>query len=123
MHLVGPKLREEGRPLLGATLRKIGPKPSRQAESGKADSDRRRRAFLCATAMEEPLSRAVAYSAALELIGFGLNLIGDDHGPAVLAVAEALTAELAAVQKSWRQIVAASSRAPARRSTKRRRRA
>ncbi len=70
--------------------------------------------------MEEPLSRAVAYSGALELIGFGLNRIGDDHGQAVLAIAEALTADLAAVQKAWRQIMTSSS---ARRSPKRRRRA
>ena len=70
--------------------------------------------------MEEPLSRALAYSRALELIGFGLNRIGDDHGQAVLTIAEAMTAELAKVQKSWRQVFAASAHAPARRSSKRR---
>jgi len=70
--------------------------------------------------LEEPLNRALAYSGALELIGFGLNRIGDDNGQAVLAIAEALTVELASVQKSWRQIVAASTGARDRRSTKRR---
>jgi hypothetical protein len=70
--------------------------------------------------MEEPLSRAIAYSGALELVGFGLNRIGDDHGQVVLAIAEAMTADLAAVQKSWRQTMASSS---ASRSPKRRPRA
>jgi hypothetical protein len=60
--------------------------------------------FLCTNAMEEPLSRAIAYNGALELVGFGLCRIGDDHGQAVLAIAEAMTADLAAVQKAWRQI-------------------
>lgn len=76
--------------------------------------------FLLVNAMEEPLNRAIAYGEALELIGFGLNRIGDDHGQAVLAIAEAITADLAAVQKTWRQIMANSS---ARRSPKRRPRA
>jgi hypothetical protein len=73
--------------------------------------------------MEEPLSRALAYASALELVGFGLNRIGDDHGQAVLAVAEAMTVDLEAVQTAWRQIMAASSRAPFRRGPKRRPRA
>jgi hypothetical protein len=65
-----------------------------------------------AATMEEPLNRALAYSGALELIGFGLNRIGDDHGQAVLALAETMTLELVAVQKTWRHIFAASSRRP-----------
>lgn len=76
--------------------------------------------FLSATAMEEPLNRALAYSSALELIGFGLNRIGDGHGQAVLAIAEAMTADLAAIQTAWRQIMASAS---ARRSSNRRPRA
>jgi hypothetical protein len=77
--------------------------------------------FLCTNAMEEPLSRAIAYNGALELVGFGLCRIGDDHGQAVLAIAEAMTADLAAVQKAWRQIMVAGP--SARRRPKRRPRA
>ena len=62
-----------------------------------------------AVAMEEPLCRAISYGGALELIGFGLNLVGNDHGQAVLAIAEAMVAELVAVEKSWRQIMATGS--------------
>ncbi len=83
-----------------------------------AVADLRRHVFSLACEMEEPLSRALAYSGALELIGFGLNRTGDDHGQAVLAIAEAMTADLEAVQKAWRQIMAAGS--SARRRSKRR---
>ena len=71
---------------------------------------------MSANAMEEPLARAMAYCSALELIGFGLNRIGDDHGQAVIALAETLSADLVMVQKSWRQMVGS----PARRSANRR---
>lgn len=67
------------------------------------------RVVACAVAMEEPLSRAISYGYALELIGFGLKRIDDDHGQAVLAIAETMAAELVAVQKSWRQIMATGS--------------
>jgi hypothetical protein len=75
---------------------------------------------LVATAMEEPLDRALAYSGALDLIGFGLNRIGDDHGRAVLAIAEVMTLELVMLQKSWRQMMAACARRPTGRSARRR---
>jgi hypothetical protein len=68
--------------------------------------------------MEEPLSRAISYGGALELIGFGLKQIDENHGQAVLAIAEVMAAELVAVQKSWRQIMVTSS--GARRTSKRR---
>jgi hypothetical protein len=68
--------------------------------------------------MEEPLARAVSYVGALELIGYGLCRIGDEHGMSVIALAEAMSADLGAVQKSWRQIVRTPARRRANRSTK-----
>jgi len=59
--------------------------------------------------MEEPLNRVIAYGTVLELIGYGLNRIGDDHGQAVLAIAETMLADLEAVKKSWRKIMATGS--------------
>ena len=73
---------------------------------------------MLANAMELPLTRAVAYAGALELIGFGLSRIGDDHGQAVIVLAEAMTADLAAVQKVWRQMVRTPPRERANRRTK-----
>ena len=40
--------------------------------------------------MEEPLDQAPAFARALDLMGFGLNSIADDHGPALLTIAEAM---------------------------------
>lgn len=73
--------------------------------------------FLQAADMEEPLSRAISYGDALVLLGYGLRQIDADHSRAVIAIAEAITADLAAVQNSWRQIMAAGThrqRTPAR---------
>jgi hypothetical protein len=94
-------------PLLRATMRRAGPKQTRKANKNATDHERQ--TFLLADAMEEPLSRAISYAGALELIGFGLCRIGDDHGQAVLAIAETISADLAVAQKIWRQIMATSS--------------
>jgi hypothetical protein len=59
--------------------------------------------------MEVPLNRVIAYGTVLELIGYGLNRIGDDHGQAVLAIAETMLADLEVVKKVWRKIMATDS--------------
>jgi hypothetical protein len=69
--------------------------------------------------MEEPLDQALAFARALDLMGFGLNSIADDHGPALLAIAEVLTGQLTTAKKKWREIVAASGpRATSRRTSR-----
>lgn len=74
----------------------------RQHQSGRLE-------FLLASDMEEPLNHAISYGDALMLMGYGLSRIDADHGRAVIAIAEAITTDLAAVQNSWRQIMAAST--------------
>ncbi len=81
----------------------------------------RRRIFSLACDMEEPLDQALAFARALDVMGFGLNSIADDHGPSFVTIAEALTDRLNAAKKTWRQIVAASRyehRAVARRTSR-----
>lgn len=99
-------------------MSKNAPKRSRQTSHSIGDRARDRQTFHLADEIEEPLARAVSYAGALELIGFGLCRIGDEHGQAVIALAEAMTADLAAVQKVWRQMVRTPARRRANRRTK-----
>jgi hypothetical protein len=109
LHHARPSLREEGNIISHATVPKTDP-----AE------ELRLLVFALACDMEEPLDQALAFANALDLMGFGLNSIGDDHGPALLAIAEALTGQLTAAKKPWWQIMAASRhRAPSRRIKRR----
>jgi len=88
---------------------RAGHAKSQRGKITTADRKRDNDVLACAVAMEEPLSRAISYGGALELIGFGLKRIDDNHGQAVLAIAEAMVEELVAVEKSWRQIMATGS--------------
>jgi len=106
LHHARPSLRQEGNNAPHATLPKTDPAL--------------RRVFKLACDLEEPLDQALAFASALDLMGYGLNGIGDDHGPALLAIAEALTGQLTTAKMSWRQIMAASRRrAPSRRTPRR----
>lgn len=78
----------------------------------------RHRVFTLGCELEEPLDQALALARVLDLMGFGLRAIHNDHGPALLAIAEALTSQLSTAKETWRQIMATSSRAPARRRPK-----
>jgi hypothetical protein len=82
-----PSIREEGNIFPHATVPKTDP-----AE------DLRHRVFMLACNMEEPLDQALAFARALDLMSFGLNSIADDHGPALLAIAEAMTGQLTAAR-------------------------
>lgn len=55
--------------------------------------------------MEEPLAQALALADALDLMGFGLRHVSDDHGAALIAIAEALSHELKTAQNTWRKIM------------------
>ena len=62
--------------------------------------------LVLVAAMEEPLDRAIAYGAALALMGYGLNRIGDDHGDAILATAETLLRDLETAKSLWQKALA-----------------
>lgn len=81
---------------------------SSTAEKFKAAEDLRRRIFSLACEMEEPLAQALAFAGALDLMGFGLRNIADDHGVSLLAIVEALTDELKAAKMVWQKLLAAS---------------
>ena len=91
---------------------KSRPSSTRTSDRRVAVQELRRRVFRLTCDLEEPLDQALAFTNALNLMGYGLNSIGDDHGPALLAVAEAMTGQLTTAKKTWRQIVAASRREP-----------
>lgn len=74
----------------------------------RSDEDLHHQIFVRASAMEEPLDQARALIRALRLMGFGLNAIADEHGSAVLAIAEAADAQLLAVNKACQQVMEAS---------------
>jgi hypothetical protein len=97
-------------------MRRAGPKHSQKLDQEATNHERQ--TFLLANAMEEPLARAVSYVGALELIGYGLCRIGDEHGQSVIALAEVMSADLGAVQKSWRQMVGSPARRRDNRRTK-----
>ena len=61
-----------------------------------------RRIFSFACDLEEPLDQTLAFARALDLMGFGLRSIHNDHGPAFLTIAEALTDWLKTARKTWR---------------------
>jgi len=81
-----------------------------------ATEEWRRRIFSLACDMEKPLDQALAFASALDLIGFGLRTIADDHAPALLAVAEAMTAQITTTKETWRQLMAVSTHKPRARS-------
>ena len=64
--------------------------------------------FEAVSEMEEPLKAATDLTQALLLIGFGLESVGDkDASQPVLAVAEALSENLATVQTCRRNVLKA----------------
>lgn len=65
----------------------------------------RRHIFALASDLEEPLEQALAFAHTLNLMGCGLHNMDDDLASAFVAVAEALTGELSAAKKTWRQIM------------------
>lgn len=72
----------------------------------KADPDAlRRRFFVLASDLEEPLEQALAFARTLNLMGCGLHNMDDELASAFVAVAEALTDELGVAKKTWRQIM------------------
>ncbi len=73
-----------------------------------AAEDLRRRIFALACEMEKPLAQSLAFAGALDLMGFGLRNISDDHSPAFLAITEAMTDELKSAKITWQKILAAS---------------
>lgn len=96
-----PSIREEGNIIPHATVPKTDPV-----------EELRRRVFKLGCDLEEPLDLALAFTRALDLMGYGLNGIGDDHGSSLLAVAEALTGQITTAKKTWRRLLAASRRRP-----------
>ncbi len=78
----------------------------------------RRHVFSLISELEGPLDQALALAGALDLMGFGLGSIADDHGPALLAVAHAITAQLRDAKTTWRQLFAAGSPEPRAKSHK-----
>lgn len=83
----------------------------------------RRRLFLLACEMEEPLNAAFGLAQALALIGFGLRSIADDHGSALLVISQTMVSQLEIAKKNWRLIVAEGSRKSKAKSHKTQRRA
>jgi hypothetical protein len=97
---------------------RTGKRRPRQEDNDGTPLPRDHQNFLQTANMEEPLSRAISYGDALVLMGYGLNQIDADHGRAIVEIAEAIAADLVAVQNSWRQMMTANARsrkAPVRR--------
>jgi hypothetical protein len=55
--------------------------------------------------MEPPLTRAVALTKAISLMGYGLSATDDNGGTALLAVADDLEDQLADLERLWRTLI------------------
>ena len=69
----------------------------------------RRAIFVLASEMEEPLDQAMAFTGALDLMGFGLRGVNYDFGRSFLAVVETLTYQLEAAKTAWRRGIEATA--------------
>ncbi len=108
LHHVRPSLRQEGKIFPRAPVAKTNPSSAEIPKKDMAGKKFRRHIFSLACDMEEPLDQALAFARTLDLMGFGLNNIADDHGPSFVAIAEALADRLTTAKKTWRQIMATS---------------
>lgn len=83
----------------------------------------RRRLFLLACEMEEPLNAALGLAQALTLMGYGLRSIADDHGTALLVISQTMVSQLEIAKKNWRLIATEGNRKSQTKSHKTQRRA
>ena len=96
-------------------MRKADPSPPPGSQRLRAEEEEhRQRLFVLAGEMEEPLAQARALADALDLMGLGLRHVSDDHGAALLAIAEVLSRELKTAQTLWRKVLAACAANPCR---------
>jgi hypothetical protein len=81
----------------------------RRLRPGIAAEPKRTVPFSRLAEMEYPLTHAVALANAISLIGYGLRAKHADGAAALLAVADDLEDQLAALEGAWRHLIEAGS--------------